>query len=194
VVSVPVATSPAKHPVPTAIRDPALLLDIDVDQLTRTAALVAHHLTGGPVQLPQPWELLAAQDGRDRGGRLAKHPADAMGPDPAAQPTGQDRLFPRCRQPPWAAMRPRGPVSQPWFTFGAPTPQPLVGRRAGDALGLGGHRHRPALLEDPFHQQPTAQHAQFRLTMHRESLLAEFLDSPQRGGSHSLNNLPGNHS
>jgi hypothetical protein len=29
--------------------------------------------------------------------------------------------------------------------------------------------------------------------MHRESLLAEFLDSPQRGGSHSLNNLPGNH-
>jgi hypothetical protein len=179
--------------MPTTIRDPALLLDIDVDQLPGTVALVAHHLTGGPVQLPQPRELLAAQDGMDRGRRLAEHPANAVGPDPAAEPAGHDQLLPRCRQPSWAVPRPRGPVSQPRFTFGTPTPQPLVGRGAADALGVGGHRHRPTLLDDPFHQQPTAQHAQFRPTMHRESLLAEFLDSPQRGGSHSLNNLSGNH-
>jgi hypothetical protein len=128
VASITVTARPAMHPMPAAIGDPALLLDVDVDQLPGPLALVAHHLAGGSVQLPQPRELLAAQDRMHRRRRLPQHPADAVRPHPAAYAAGNDRLFPCCRQPPWAATRPRGPVGQILLTFGAPAPQPLVGR------------------------------------------------------------------
>lgn len=78
--SVPVAGGPAKHPMPTTIRDPALLLDIDVEQLSGPLALVAHHLAGGAVQLPQPRQLLATQDGMHRGGCLTKLQPIRWGP------------------------------------------------------------------------------------------------------------------
>jgi hypothetical protein len=99
-----VTTSPAKHPVPTTIWDPTLLLDIDMDQLARPLTLVAHHLAAGAVEFPQPWQLLAPQDRMHRGGRLPEHPTNPVRPHPTAQPAGQDRLFPGWRQPPRAAL------------------------------------------------------------------------------------------
>ena len=62
VASVAVAAGPAEHPMATTIRDPALLLAIDMNQLSGPLALVAHHLTSRSVQLPQPRQLLAPQD------------------------------------------------------------------------------------------------------------------------------------
>jgi hypothetical protein len=49
--------------VAATIRDPALLLDVQVDQLPGPLTLVAHRLAGGAVQLPQPRHLVATKHG-----------------------------------------------------------------------------------------------------------------------------------
>jgi hypothetical protein len=180
--------------MPTAIGNPPLGLDIDMEQLTWPLALVAHDLPGRPVQLPQPGQPMAGQHRMHRGGGLAKRPTDPVGTDPVCVAPGQDRLLPRGRQPTRAPVGPTRPVSQAGVALGPPTAKPFVGRGHRHPLGFGGPGHRPSLSHDPLDQQPPTQHRQLRSTMHPESLLAEFLDSPQPGGSHHLHNLSGNHS
>jgi hypothetical protein len=53
-LAVALSAGPAQEPVAARGRDPAQLLDIDVDQLTGMGVLVAaDRLAGGPVQIPQ---------------------------------------------------------------------------------------------------------------------------------------------
>jgi hypothetical protein len=68
--------------------------DVDVQQLAGPLALVADHRPGRPVQLPPPWQLVAAQHRMHRGGRRTQRPADAVGADPAGLAAGHDRVFP----------------------------------------------------------------------------------------------------
>jgi hypothetical protein len=100
------AGSSSQGLVATPSRDPALGLDVEVEQLPRPLALVAHHLPGWPVQLPQPGQLVAAQHRMDRGGCLTQRPANPVRPDPAGLPAGHDRPLPLGGQPPGTAMRP----------------------------------------------------------------------------------------
>jgi hypothetical protein len=164
-----------------------------MDQLAWPLALVAHHLPGRAVQLPQPGELMTTQHRMHRGRGLPKRPADAVGTDSGGLAPGQNRLFTGGRQPTRAGVGPTGPIGQASVTFNPPTAKPLVGRGHRNTLSFGGPGHGPSLSGDPLDQQPPTQHGQLRSTMHPESLLAEFLDSPQPGGSHHLHNLSGNH-
>ena len=89
------ATPPSsEQPMPTAIGDPPLGLDIDMEQLTWPLALVADHLPRRAVQLPQPWQLVTAQHRMHRGGA-----------SPSAQPIrcGPTRWV--CRQARMACSR-----------------------------------------------------------------------------------------
>jgi hypothetical protein len=56
-VVVPGAHQPAMHPPTTPIRDAGLLLDIDVDQLSRPLPLVADHRLGGAVDVAESRQL-----------------------------------------------------------------------------------------------------------------------------------------
>jgi hypothetical protein len=118
----------AMDAVAATVRDPALLLDVQVDQLAGPLMLVAHDLAGRTIQLGQPWHLVASQHGRHGGMGLAQRPADPVRPNPIHRPIGQDGLLAGGRQPPRAGQRPGTSVDQPGQAFSPPATHPLVGR------------------------------------------------------------------
>ena len=70
-------------------------------------------------------------------------------------------------------------------------------RHIPGSLGFPSPRSALAALDcddQIIHQQPAPLHGQLRSRMGQESLHARNLDSPERGGSHQLNNLSGNYS
>ena len=97
--------------VAAAVGNAALLLDVDVQQLTvqqltsRSALIAAHQLPGQlpgrPVQAGQARQPMTTQDrlhGRPGLGRpgLANRGRDPVGPNPAGAPAGQDPRLAGC--------------------------------------------------------------------------------------------------
>ena len=73
--------------------------------------------------------------------------------------------------------------------FGPEPTEPLVAGRGRTPLRLGGHRHRPPVLEHALHEELPALQGELRSRMRHESLLARRLDPDEQGGSHLLNNV-----
>lgn len=83
---------------PAAIRDAALLLDIDVEQFTRLITPTAHHGSGRPVDVG-PGHAVASQDPPNGAPRLAQRPRDPVRPFKRVLPVGDDRGLALRRDP-----------------------------------------------------------------------------------------------
>src|SRR5690606_40189712 len=83
---------PAEHAPAAAVRDPAELLDVHMDQLARDLLLVADRFRladgqpGGLVNVVQQRHPVPLEDPPDRGARDAKVVADPVRPPPPGEP------------------------------------------------------------------------------------------------------------
>src|SRR6266568_4846672 len=114
------------------------LLGVDVDEIARTLVLVAHDRLGGfQVTEPrQPGSLEDTPDGALGDAQARRDPG--LREAPAAQLDDRQRLL--GLDPPRAAFRFGGAVSQTRFTLGEVSTQPFASARSGDAV----HRCRGA--------------------------------------------------
>jgi hypothetical protein len=76
----------------TAVRDTAQLLDVEVDELTRFASLIADDGAGDTVQASEDRESCAFQDTVDGGSMHPQLPGDAMGAAAQFPPQAIDSL------------------------------------------------------------------------------------------------------
>jgi hypothetical protein len=179
---------------PTAAgRDPALLLHVDVDELTGPVSLVPHDRVGGTVQVRQSRQAVSAQHPVHRRGRFPQRPGDSVRTLEPVLATADDRLLTIRAQAPGCAVRPTGTIGQPSSSFVPKSPQPLMssGRRA--SLGLGRRRHRPPQPQHPIDEQLPTLDRQLRPRMSHEGLPPDWLHPVEQGGSHAMNNVLGNY-
>ena len=172
------AAHPAQNPVAAAVRDPAELLDVDVDHLSGPGVLVpsgrlasADPGPGGRVREPQRRAMVSGQDAVDRGdvqvqvvgdpGRAsalldaqAQHPA--FGPQPGSVRAGHG---------PAAAVR------QPCYPRFAVATGRARRRLNGDVEPFGRAPKRPAVLNDATGQAKTPGMGQNRVRVGHEDLL-----------------------
>jgi hypothetical protein len=162
----------AQHLVAAAVRDPAELLDVDVEEFAGPVAFVAaDDLAGGPVQVGQPVQAVADQDPvHGRGGQVQDRPEPcgtefARLPEPADPGLHGRRSAVRCR------AGTAGAVGEAFLALGPPAADPLVGRCSRDAH-FGGHMSDRAARADTFDQQPSAMNGQAGMTVGHEDLRA----------------------
>src|SRR5215210_2184969 len=184
---------PAERAMPAAVGDPAELLVVLVDERAWVTDLVAaDRQAGRPVDVGEPRQPAATQDGADGRGRHAEQRPEPVGTPAPLPPRGHDPgdLLGWGRV--GRAMRSGAPVVQAGRSFEPIAADPLVAGRPADALGLGGGRHRPARAEHAVDQELAAVLVETRRTMRHESLLTVWsFDTPYRARRLSLvNNVP----
>jgi hypothetical protein len=174
---------------PTTGGDPALLLDVDVQELTRSIPFVTNDGATRAIEISEPRSTSAPEHPMHGRRRLSERPGDPVWTLQGCFSAAKDRSFPSRAQPCGAAVWAAGAVGEPLDAFGQEPPDPLVagGRRA--PLGIGCHRDAPPLIEYPLHEQQTALHGELRPRMGHGSLLVRGLDPVEQGGSHFLNNV-----
>jgi hypothetical protein len=88
--------------VPTALRDAAQLLDVQVDQVAWPWVLeAADRAASRPVQPGQPVAAMADQDPMHGGGRQAEPGGDPCGTQSLTLAQPEDALFQPGSRPPW---------------------------------------------------------------------------------------------
>src|SRR5262245_47242067 len=135
-------------------REAAEFLHVQVQELARTLALVAHDRLDG-IERAQRREPDADEHAGDRRARqrelqrdhAAQEPAPAQRLDPFDQP--RTRAI-------GDAVRRRAAVEETRFALFLEACEPLVDRRATHAVGARRRRHAPAELLHPRDHQPTA--------------------------------------
>jgi hypothetical protein len=141
--------------VATSRLDPAQLLHVNVDQLPSHLPLIAaNHSPGGSVQEVQSRQPPPAQYRVAGGSRMAGQGCQPVGTQLALTAQPADPRLRLGRQPPGAALWPRGPVTEPLSPLCLPSPQPPVHRLPRDPRRLGRRRHRPPFPLHPLDQQP----------------------------------------
>jgi hypothetical protein len=140
-----------------AALDTAELLDVDVDQLAGTGALVA--LRGLKAKAPELAHPDARQDRRHRRQRHVQHLGDLRAGHPQPAQRG-DRLHAALIGAIGNHGRRRGAVQQPAGSLRPIAPQPLAGGALADSGRLGGPRQRPPRPLDTFDQQLAALQAE----------------------------------
>ena len=165
-----------------AVGDPAELLVVLVDEGTRVADLVAADgQPGRAIDVGQPRQPAATQDGADGRGREAEQRSEAIGPLAPRESGGEDPLDLARRRGARRAMRSGAPVEQARRSLEPVAADPLVPGRPADALGFGGRRHRPAPTEHPIDQELSTEYVETRRTMRHESLLTVWsFNTPNR--------------
>jgi hypothetical protein len=131
--------------------DAAKTLGVDVQQLARAGALVAHDRLGR-LQAGQPAQAQPAHVASNRRQAQTRLPRDApQRYTLAATPFELLHLL-GCASS-WTAQRTRTAIQQPGRTFGLEPSQPLVSRAAAHAYGLSRRSNGPPFLEHPVDQQ-----------------------------------------
>ena len=183
----------AEHPVPATIGDASLAFDVDMDQLPQGPGVGSAPACrwGGPAPTAEGPGGGPAPPTPSSGPRPA--PSRSRVAQPCSRPEGQDGL-PRPSGSRlglvWGrelrSARPAKPSARQRRTHlsavATQTPRALAARTTGQPSSTTRSTSscRPATVSFAW--------------MHPESLVAEFLDSPQPGGSHQLHNLSENHS
>jgi hypothetical protein len=150
----PAGATPAVPPVagdPMADRhDPAELLGVDVDQLARPVALIAHDRRLGleRAQLAQPQTAQNAADRRDRHGKLTRDRRTAQTLPPPVLDLGHARG----RHLVGTVLRRRAPVDQRRRAAVTIAREPAVSLSLRQSRSASGQSHRPILVRDPLHQ------------------------------------------
>src|SRR5438309_983144 len=145
-------TASARDAMPSATCDAPELLDVDMDQLARSLALVA--LSGLKTKAPELAHPDPREDPRDRRQRHPERLGD-LGTREAQPPQRRDRLHPLLLRAVGDRAWRRGPVQQPELALDSITPHPLAGAADADFGGLGRLRPRPRFLHYPPAQLPT---------------------------------------
>src|SRR5262249_39219714 len=123
----------------------AQLLDVDVHELPRAAALVAAHRA--PLRTRKPRATVPAKHLPDSGGRKPQLARDDQRACVRVLARGEDALLELGREPPRLPLRHRRPIDQrPPAAFTEATPEPIAGRSAR-APG-GSRRLRPHPPDD----------------------------------------------
>jgi len=185
------ADSPA-----TALRHPAELLVVLVDEGSRVAGDVTDRRRGHPVGVAEAVEAGPAEDAIDCRARMAgeRSQTGRAISSPGAGP--QDRRGHLVGRAAWGAMRPGGPVLEAGQPVGAVAADPLVRRRSADPELLGDDRRRPAVDHDPLHQELPTEDAETRTRMCHESLRPVWVlnTSHRAAGLSFVNNVLKHHS
>ena len=115
--------------MPAAVRDPAKLLDVDVDQFAEPLSFVAaDDLLGGPVQEGQAVQAVAGDGPVGGRGGQAQDRADTDGAELAVLAQAANLGLGRSRGTARWRVRPAGAVVQALLTFGppaVPVPRPV---------------------------------------------------------------------
>ena len=179
--------------MPAAVWDPTQLLVVLVDEGARVTDLIATDgQPGRPIDVRQARRPAAAKHGADGRGGMTQQRAKAVRSPAPGLPGGEDPLDLVGRCGPRRAVRPGAPVSEAGGTFESIPPDPLVARRAADALGFCRCRHGPAGDDHAIDQQLPTELVETRRTMCHESLPAvRSFNTPYRARRLSLvNNVP----
>src|SRR4029079_149561 len=173
---------PAEGTMAAAVRDPAQLLVVLVDERAWVVVDVPDRYTREAVGVTQA----AVPETREHGvhGRagLTQERTEAVRSPAPVHPGRQDRPDRIGRGLAGRAVRSRAAVFESSPTLGPIPPDPLVGRRSTDSLGLSGRGGWPALELDPRDQELSAEDVETRRTMGHESFLpAWVLNTPNHG-------------
>src|SRR3989442_372726 len=152
----------ASYALAGAALDASELLDIDVDQLAGSLALVAPGWL--ETQASEPAHPDPREDSRDGGERHPDRLGD-LGSREAQPPERRDRLDALLLGAVRSRVRRRGAGEQPELALGAVTPDPLAGAADADFGGLGRLRQRPSLLDHPTAQLPTSIQTESRVSV-----------------------------
>src|SRR5688572_28106513 len=155
------------HLPPTPVRDPAELLDIDVDQVPRSGVLVAADgASGGPVEPAEPIQAESVEYPVDGGGREPQPVGDACGAE--LQPATELRDAALDARPcsPRVPKRAGRAVVESLRTLGQPAAPPAVRSLPGDP-----HLARDVgdwtTGSDPLDEQQTPGRGELRVRVHR---------------------------
>jgi hypothetical protein len=176
--------------------DPSELLGVDVDQLARPFALIAHDRWLGleRAQLAQPETTQNAADRRDRHGKLARNRRAAQALAPPALDVGHAPV----RHLVGTMLGRRAPVDQRRGPAGTVARKPAVRLPVRQSRSAGRRPHSPALICDPLHQQESTLRRQTRILMHVHPgdlpISAESVATRSLTGLPRMNNLHSNHS
>src|SRR5512132_2171801 len=152
--------------------DVAELLDVDVDHCAGMRVLVAaHRLAGHPVQIGQPADPAADQDGVDGGGGQADPWRDLRWSQPLLAAQVDHLADHRRGRAAGRVVGAAGPVSHPGHALILVALCPPTGGWAADLEPFGGTGDRPALLHDAAGQSEPAELTQRCVTVRHEDLL-----------------------
>jgi len=189
------AGHPSTEPMATTIRDPAELLDVDVEQLAGALPDIADRDARWTILVAQPGQSVASQDIADGRAWHAHDAGQAMGTEALGMAGGEDLVDLSLRQRPGRVVWPRSPVLQASHSLGLEPAQPLPGRLPADPDHVRGVGHGHPVDDDPIHQELSAEDRQLRPTMCHESLpsVVSWIPTPSLGRLSFVNNLFGNH-
>ena len=111
-------------------------------------------------------------------------------------PIRHDQFLDSERNPSRAPVRTTRPIHQTGFAFLTSSSEPPIRRLAGYPRCFSSLRHRPSVLLDPIHQQPSAKRCQPGLSVTHEGLLEirghhTHESKRQALTQSSINNVPG---
>jgi hypothetical protein len=164
-----------------ATLDAAELLDVDVDELAGSGALVPHgRLQPDPAEPAQP---AAGQDNRHGRERHRERLRD-LGRGHPQLPQRHDRLDTLRRRAVDHPPRRRGAIAHAPLTLEPIAPHPLTSAAHADTGGRGRRRQRPPLHNHPLGQHPTATPAESRVSVKPHPVSSLGLSCPgQRSAS-----------
>ena len=177
-------------------RDPAELLVVLMDERPGMVVDVADRDARRPVAVAQAAEAGPHQDLADGRARVAGERRQAVWPVAPADSGPEDRCDGLGRQRAGRMMGPRAPIEQAILAFGLKPPQPFVRRRPTDSSSLRRLGDRPALVDDPGHQELPTEHVETSPMLGHESLPTVWsFDTPNRARRLSaVNNVCGKYS
>jgi len=152
--------------VTAARADPPQLLGVEVHELARALALVAHDRRPG-LQAVKPVERRPAQPGVDRRAGKLRLPCQHVGSGTQLPPAGTDRRDHLGRVGMRLAVHGAAAVGEPGLALSPEPPPPLGCALAAQAGGRGGPRDRPPGL-DPLDEQLPAARVQAGISMGHE--------------------------
>jgi hypothetical protein len=129
VASVPLGARDACSTVcapPTTRGDPALLLDVNVQELTRTLPFVTNDRAARAIEVSKQRCTSPPEHPVHGRRRFSERPGDPVWTLQGRFSAAKDRSLPRRTQPCWAAVRTTRAVGEPLDAFGQEPPDPLV--------------------------------------------------------------------
>ena len=144
----------AMDAVASALADPPQHLGVEMDELARALALVAHDRRPGlePVEAAQ---AAPAQERVDRRAGEPGLPGEDVRPRVELEPAGTDRIDERDGMGTRLAVDGAAPVDEPCLTLPAEPADPLRAGLAADPRGIGRLRDRPAVPDAVDEELPT---------------------------------------
>jgi len=161
----------ADEAMPATVGDAAEFGDVDVDQRARVVVLVAaDRFTGDSIDMGEPVDPAAPQNGVHRRGCDACLAGDLRGPKPMTPPQPHDLLNHGRRRLGRAGPRPRAAIGHTRDTLGVVAIGPLGGRPCRDHEHLRRRGPSPALIDNQTREPQPRTRSQNSISVGHEGL------------------------